>query len=189
MANEDPPADDSLGLTGYELGRAKLGDAEAMNHIVDRYSPRLEAYLRRQARSAADDPEGVAQEVWLRFCEALPRFEMRRRGGFWVYLKTIARNHMARQGAKNRKQPDETVSGLADSYHEPTEALIKREEIARFEEILADLNERERNALYMRVEGEPYAAVAAQCGFPSEDAARMALDRAIKRLRERLEWA
>ena len=182
MNNEDPVID-LLGQTGLELVSAKRGDGDAMNRIVHRYTPRLQSYLRQQVRTAGDDPENVAQEVWLRFYSALDRFELRRPGGFWLYLKTIARNYVAKQSKKTRPANIDSVTELADSFHAPVDNLVGKEDLYRFERLLYSLRERERKALLLRIEDEPYASIASQCGFPSEDAARVAVDRAMKRLK------
>jgi RNA polymerase sigma factor (sigma-70 family) len=181
--NQLDPSLDALGQTGVELASAQRGDGEAMNRIVNRYTPRLSSYLRQQVRSTGEDPENVAQEVWLRFYSALDRFELRRPGGFWLYLKTIARNYVAKQSKRNRPSNIDSVTELADSFHAPVDSLVSQEDLHRFERLLWSLRDRERQALLLRIEDEPYASIACQCGYPSEDAARVAVDRAMKRLR------
>jgi RNA polymerase sigma factor (sigma-70 family) len=175
-----------LAQTQFDLAFAKNGDSEAMNRIVRRYAPRLSNYVRFRCGRSVEDPDGVAQEVWLRFYCALERFEYRRPGAFWYYLKAIARNYVAKQARKARPANLETVLEPAARVRAPIDRLVSCEEIVRFERSLGTLRERERRALLLRLEEMPYAAVARECGYTTEDAARVAVDRSLKKLQTQL---
>jgi DNA-directed RNA polymerase specialized sigma24 family protein len=58
-----------------------------------------------------------------------------------------------------------------------------RKRLELFENALRFLSERSREALLMRLGLDlDYSSIAAECGFPSADAARKAVDRAKRRV-------
>ena len=65
--------------------------------------------------------------------------------------------------------------------------MVRKEELARFDEALVDLDERPRNALLMRLELDlDYATIAGECGYPTPDAARMAVTRVLEQVIRRI---
>lgn len=83
------------------------------------------------------------------------------------------------------------ATGLADGSRDappdghagPAEVLISLEEEAALEYGLRTVPEREREALLLRLElCCPFAAIAAECGYPSENAARMAVARSGRKV-------
>ena len=61
---------------------------------------------------------------------------------------------------------------------------ISKETRERYEAALAHLSETDREAVQLRIEGHSYEEVAREVNLPSANAARMRVNRALKRLSE-----
>lgn len=121
--------------TGRELTR------EEAQEIVARHYRDVLAYCRRHATCAAD-AEDAAQETFLRFVRARPRY--RDRGRPLAYLLTIARNvcsDAARARARDAAELPEDI---------PDEAAERAEERTELALALARLRPDEREALELR---------------------------------------
>jgi RNA polymerase sigma-70 factor (ECF subfamily) len=77
--------------TARLVTRIQAGDGDAFALLYLRYFDRVYSYLRLML-SNAHDAEDVAQRVFVRVLEALPRYE-RRSQPFRAWLFTLARNH------------------------------------------------------------------------------------------------
>jgi RNA polymerase sigma factor (sigma-70 family) len=75
------------------LERAKLGDQDAWNGLVDRFSPTVWAIARGHRLNQADAAD-VFQTTWLRLLENLDRIQQPERVGAW--LATTARRECLR---------------------------------------------------------------------------------------------
>ncbi len=176
--------------TAMLLGRVREGDGDAGNDLFARYRTRLERFvgarmsapLRRQA-----DAEDLVQEVFLRAHTALPRFQYRGIGSFWAFLRTIALHLVIEMSRKRdvRTPADRLADGSRSapqaSGTNPSALVVRHEQFEAFEHALQVLDPRSREALLLRIELDfDYATIASECGFPSPDAARMAVARGLK---------
>jgi RNA polymerase sigma factor (sigma-70 family) len=149
---------------------AVLGDEGAWDALIERYSPLLMSVLRRY-RMSNDDVRDVAQTVWLRMIENLPKLREPRALPSWII--TTARNESLRVlKAGARTKPFSSIfegeaplpadeAGLDDDMllAERREALL---------EAFAELADRERELLTLLV-ADPkvaYAEIAARMGMP-----------------------
>jgi RNA polymerase sigma factor (sigma-70 family) len=130
----------------------------------------------------------VVQEVFARCVSALAEFEPRGIGSFWGFLRKIASNYMIDLARRRGAQPVEplaSASSLAPSTLEqsPLSRLVGAEEVRAFETALATLPAKQRDALLMRIELDlDYRTIARDCGYPSPEAARMSITRALQDL-------
>ncbi|MCI0589699.1 MAG: sigma-70 family RNA polymerase sigma factor [Planctomycetes bacterium] len=178
--------------TSALLARAKAGEAAAREGLFLRYRHPLERFLHGRLPPSARsflDTEDAVQEVSRRALAALPRFEYRGTGSFWSFLRAIARRYADEvYRRQSRRGPDAVLqddSSEAPPSGEatPSAEAAAREEYRAFETALAGIPGREREALLMRLElGLDYASIATPCGYPSPDAARMAIRRAMVRV-------
>ena len=189
---------DSLDLlaTGELLARVGRGDESARDDLFARYRQRLERFIR--ARIPDDlrilaETQDFAQEVSIKALGALDRFEYRGLGSFWSYLRRIALNHLIEVGRKQARRgdrvslPEGSSAPIAAASASPLSALVRREEFLAFESALERVPERQRHALLMRLELDlDYEVIAEECDYPSADAARMAIARALKQVAEDL---
>lgn len=170
---------------------AKKGDRSAVETLFRRYRPRLEAFLYARIPYHARrlfDTQDVVQDVCFKIFAALDRFEARGIGSFWCFARTIAHNHLVdanRRGAALHETKMNEGSGSCPSAFEPgpSREAEGHESAEDFDRALEKLPERVRTAVLMRLElGLEWNVIAAECGYPSPDAARVAIKRALKEI-------
>ena len=163
----DSPADTTVSDL---VARAKDGDRQAWNALVERYAPLIWSICRRHrlGRSDADD---VGQSVWLRLVDQLDR--VRDPAALPGWLATTARRECLRvlcatQGPRAtvyardvESLPDERT-GLAD------QGLLAAERHAALREAFGQLppNGQQLIALLIADPPVPYADISAQLGIP-----------------------
>lgn len=159
---------DELTRTAELVARSQSGDAAAFAELMERFGPRLSAFLHARlppAGRALTDTSDALQEIRLKVWQALPKFEPRGIGSFWWFLRQVARNRVT----------DEWRTAAT-----PQGAAISAEEQELFEEALASVPDPARRAVVLRLElGLDYGGIARDIGYPSPDAARVAIRRAL----------
>lgn len=183
----DSPAPELL-ITGELLHRAKRGDEAALNALMARYRPRLQRWasgrLPRYARSLFDTGD-LVQETLLKAIEGLDLIEVRGPGVFQAYVRQAVLNRIKDQvrWARRRPGPDGVPEDLIDVSPSPLESAIGSDVLRRFEGALARLTDDERQLLHLRIELDfDYEEIAAVTERATRDAARMAVQRALRKL-------
>jgi RNA polymerase sigma-70 factor (ECF subfamily) len=131
------------------------------------------------------DTDDVVQDALLNTFRRLDAFEPRHDGALMAYLREAVANRI--RSELRRKCPIVDTSVAPDDIESaspsPLEALVGRDAFARYETALAELDEDERAAVIGRFEmGYSYDAIARALNRPSADAARKAVERAVRRL-------
>jgi RNA polymerase sigma factor (sigma-70 family) len=174
--------------TGDLVARFQRGERNAADDLFRRYRPRLDAFLRARVPAGArklGDTDDLVQEVCVKILGALDRFEMRGIGSFWWFARSIAKHHLidaARRGhaLHETKLPDGSDWTPAAKLRGPVGEAADRESAVAFDQALERVPDHVRRGLLMRLElGLDWSVVAADCGFPSADAARVAVKRAL----------
>lgn len=188
MIPPDPHSD--LLLTGELLQRAKDGDRAALDTLMSRYVPRLERWasgrLPNYARSLLDTGD-LVQETLLKAIEGLGSIEVRGPGVFQAYVRQAVLNRIRDQvrWSRRRPGPEGVPEDLADATPSPLESAIGSDVLRRYEAALARLTDDERQILHLRIELDfDYEEIAAVMNRSSRDAARMAVQRALRKLAE-----
>ena len=173
-------------LTDAELLRA--GDADAFVELYDRYLPRLLAWARKRVGEHAAD---LTAEVFARAWLQRRRFHDRSGGsaGPWLFgiAANVLRDSLRRQrveSAARRKlglpeavAPDEDLEAVEERLSLPAAAV----------RAASELPAGERELLRLRVvEERPYREIAERLGC-SQQAARLRVSRALRRLHATLE--
>ena len=186
-AQASSPSPDLL-ITGELLRRAKQGDDAALDALMARYRPRLERWasgrLPGYARSLFDTGD-LVQETLLKAIEGLDSIEVRGPGVFQAYVRQAVLNRIKDQvrWARRRPGPEGVPEDLIDVSPSPLESAIGADVLQRYETALARLTEDERQLLHLRIELDfDYDESAAATERASRDAARMAVQRALRRL-------
>jgi RNA polymerase sigma-70 factor (ECF subfamily) len=193
IANPEPSDDsnpsEALLATAALLSRARAGDPGAQRELFELFEPVLRRLLHARVPANARgllDTDDLVQEVYGRVFQRLESFEYRGPGSFWGYLRRVGLNYVAAVARRSesvqapRNASESSLDGIGPEPS-PSSALSSRERFAEFEAALQELPELQRQALLMRLELDlPFSAIAAECGFPSADAARMAVKRVIE---------
>jgi len=189
---EQPDRGKSPDSTGDLLDRARAGDEEALNVLLERHVPQLKRWasgrLPRWARDIADTSD-LVQETIITTLKHLDRFEHRGEGALQAYLRQAVINRIRNELRKltSRGQSATIDSGMPDDGTSPLEAVIAQETLDQYDAALQRLEPKEREAVVARLElGLSYAEIAEMHDKPSANAARMAVVRALLRLAEEM---
>ncbi|HHW44029.1 MAG TPA: sigma-70 family RNA polymerase sigma factor [Desulfotomaculum sp.] len=151
------------------IDRARNGDLDAFTDLVCRYEKKVFTAAYRIMGNYSDACD-LAQEVFIRVYQALPRFRGDCSFITWLYRITanLCRDELRRQGRQKKNSLDEMLASSAgkslpvDQCPSPCESLERRE----FQEIvqgcLNELPEEYRLVLIMReIQGLSYDEIAA----------------------------
>ena len=170
------------------LGAARAGDTEAFALLFESAQPMLLRFLRVRAGADAED---VASQTWIHVIEGLDRFSGNE-VGFRRWVATIARNlhvDLVRRGVRRPETPVDDVSALSPDDRVPDVAeLVETRDATRAAlALVATLPPDLAELVMLRVVvGLDVAEVAALTGR-SSGSVRVAVHRALKRLRATLE--
>jgi RNA polymerase sigma-70 factor, ECF subfamily len=170
------------------IRRAKGGDERALDRLFERYLPIMRRWaggrLPRWARDMVDTDDMV-QETLVKAYRNVGTFEPRHDGAVGAYLRQALNNRLRDEIRKVHARPQrvEMDDDHRDHRPSPLEEAIGRDALERYEGAMARLEEDERELILTRIEmGLSFKEVAAATNRPSEDAARMAVNRALVRL-------
>ena len=175
------------------IAAARAGDAQAAEALFAHLRQPLDRYLSGRlplAVRALWETDDIVQEVCLRAWKGLSTFDNDSPSAFWSYLRTIARNLSIDvcRAELQRRGVTEPLNGepcaIAPDSLDILDVLERQE---TYERALAQLDERSRSALLMRLELDAtFEEVAVELGAPSAEAARKALRRALDRVLRRM---
>lgn len=180
------------------IEKATRGDERAVEELLVRYLPDLEAYVGRRAahwlrerESASDLAQSVCREVLVRLRDG--RFEFRGEPAFreWLYRAAVIKLvERARRGGAQQRDParevrDSGVLASLPAHTTPSAAALAHEQLERFHQAFASLDERSRDVLSLKlVDGASHAQIADRLGL-SEAHSRVVLARALAHLAQR----
>ncbi len=161
MRDADSPSDETL------LRRYADGDAQAAQLLLDRMTPRLYRLALRLLADAAE-AEDVVQEAMLRLWQIAPRWEPgAAQPATWAYR--VAMNLATDRLRRRRSVPLDAVPEPADEAPAPFEALLETDRTRALEAALAQLPDRQRQAVVLRhLEGLPNPEIADVMGVGVE---------------------
>ncbi len=181
-------ADDALNETQTLLRRANDGDLAAADQLFARYAPTLQRWARgrlpRWARDIADTHD-IVQDALLQTFRNLDGFEYRGDGALYAYLQRAVMNRIKEEFRRRRRRGEHEALDPAMEHEGPSplETAMDREALDRYDGALLRLPVEDREPIVARFElGLSYREIAEALDKPSEDAARMAVARALVRL-------
>ena len=180
--------------TSRLLALARKGNRAAVNALFERYFRWLRRKSRKRLPSWARgivNTSDMVQDALTQTFVRLPSFESKGVGALRAYLLTAVDNRIRDRMREAGRRPvlislDE-VGQSADERPSPLDLVIADETWTRYRKGLENLSLRDRRLVVGRLELEyTYKQLAAIDGRKNEDAARMAVKRALKRLVERM---
>jgi RNA polymerase sigma-70 factor (ECF subfamily) len=172
--------------------RAAAGDNEALEQLLQRYIPSLTRWARGRLPGWARDlaeTQDLVQETLVHTLKHLPRLKFEREGAFHAYCRQAVMNRIYDEQRRVQRRPiqAELAENIAASDASPLEETIGREALTRYETSLAELRDVDREAIIARIElGQGYDEIAVALGKPTPDAARVAVQRALVRLADKM---
>ncbi|MBM2843403.1 MAG: polymerase, sigma-24 subunit, subfamily [Anaerolineales bacterium] len=169
----------------YLIARARRGETEAFGELYRRYFDPIFRYLRMRV-AQADDAEDLAETVFLRAYQSLPRY--RERGWpFSAFLYQVARNALADHYRKGRPETDlEEAEGRGTEARALDDGLVDAEQIQWMKQTLAELTPDQQEVIRLRILlGLSTRTTAAWMGR-SEGAVRVMLLRALSAMRTKM---
>jgi RNA polymerase sigma-70 factor, ECF subfamily len=164
------------------VDRARAGDEEAFEMLVDLHRDRAYALALRVTRTA-EDAQDVAQEAFVRAWLALPRFRGDSSFGTWLH-RIVARRALDRavtlQARRARETAVEHLDELPSMGGGPRDAALA----LRLERLMDDLSPAQRAAVTLFYwEDRPVEEIAGMLDMP-ENTVKTHLSRARAALRE-----
>ena len=186
--DSSPPVD--LESTASLLILIRAGDMRARERLLGRYLPALQRWAHGRLPPGARDLEmtdDLVQRTLLRALDRLEGFEPRRSGAFLAYLRQILLNLVRDEIRKASRRPgkQDLSDELRDHSPSPIEDLIGKEVLGEYQSALETLDDRDQEAIVLRIELEmSYEEIALMIGSPSANAARMRVTRGLQKLVE-----
>ena len=129
--------------------------------------------------------DDIVQDVLAHAIKRLDTFEPRHDGALQSYLRQSILHRIRDQIRRSRREPgrEEVRDDARTASPSPEDIAVAVELFEAYEAALARLGGDDREAIVLRVDLElPYREIARVLGKPSEEAAQMAVSRALVRL-------
>ena len=176
-------ADDAVAVASL-VARSKVGDADAFGALYDRFQPEIVRYLTYRLRNA-EAAEDLAQQVFLKAWQAIPRYEDRG-VPFKAWLYRMAHNQMVDYFRSRRPTTDlEGVDLPVES--EAEQRMLVQETHDQLRDALGRLSEDHREVLTLRFLLEKSAREAGEIMGRKEVTIRGLQMRALQALRREIE--
>jgi RNA polymerase sigma-70 factor (ECF subfamily) len=167
------------------VAAAKSGDAEAFGRIFDHYHEAVHRYIAARVRRPSD-AEDLAQIVFVKALEALPRYEQRG-VPFGGWLFRLARNVVIDHIRTSREHVElDALVERSDGTAGPEATALARQQLDEIAAALAELTDEQRDAIALRFFAGLSAREAAVAMGKQEGTVRGIQFRAIAALRRRL---
>jgi len=167
------------------VAAAKAGDAEAFGRLFDHFHEPVHRYVAARVRRPSD-AEDLAQLVFVKALEALPRYEQRG-VPFGGWLFRLARNVVIDHIRTHREHVEiDALTERPDQQAGPEAQVLARHEMDAVAAALAELTEEQRDAIALRFFAGLSAREAAVAMGKQEGTVRGIQFRAVAALRRRL---
>ena len=174
------------------LQRVQAGDAQALDLLIARYRPRLVRWASGRLPDHARDlseTQDLVQDTLLSAFRKIAGIEVRGEGSLQAYLRQVLLNRIRMEIRRVGRRPAsvELESNVEAVDASPLEHAVGIEALEEYERALGELRPEERELIVAHVEfGFTNDEVAHAFDKPSANAARMAIQRAMVRLAERM---
>lgn len=186
-------SDDSQASTRALMVRGRAGDPSAWERVFGRVMRRVRIWAHgrvSKAWAAQGETRDLVQDAALTAWTRLDHLDFQKPGDLDAYMRTVVINRIRDQARRRHARPpmvslDAQVPDVADGRPSALDHALDAEALGRYERAFAALDVSDREALIARVEmGYTFEQIAQLTGRPSAAAARMAVTRAIGKLRQ-----
>ena len=195
MTDESQSLDSQTTIT--LIRHAQAGNRKALEIVASRLLPRLRRWAAGRlpvwARDLADTQD-LVQETVTNVLTSIDQFEPRHEAAFTVYVRAALANRLKNELRRAIRHP--AAQGMEAAAHQasprpsPLEEAITHQALDRYEAALLSLDDEDREAIVGRIELHySYQELADAWGKPSAEAARKAVERAVRRLAEAMNVA
>jgi RNA polymerase sigma factor (sigma-70 family) len=173
--------------------KARDGDRLAVEALLQRCVPDLRRWAHGRLPASVRgnlDTGDLVQEAVLHVLRRLDQFEPRHVGAMQAYLRQSVINRIRDEVRKVTRHPPPTElsAEILSDDTSPLEVAIQAEAYQHYRDALGGLSRREKAFVVARIEAQwTVAEIARYFDVPSVDAARMAVGRALKRLKHALD--
>jgi RNA polymerase sigma-70 factor, ECF subfamily len=180
--------DDGTDTSVRLLRRHRDGDEGALGELLERQIETMRVWARgRLPRWARDEmnTDDLVQDALMRTVSRLDAFEPQHDGALQSYLRQAILHRIRDEIRRTRREPgyEELKSNTRAASPSPEDEAAAVELFEAYEAALLRLREEDREVIALRVDLElPYREIARITGKPSQDAAQMAVSRALVRL-------
>lgn len=190
MKRGEGTAGDGIPDATDAISRASRGDPEAVEELLGRYLPDLEAYIGRRAsarvrmrESVSDLAQSVCRELLERLADGRFRYRGEPQFRQWLYraalLKVLGRHRFWGGAGRDGEGALPEFAATADT---PSQHAIAHEELARLESSFSRLPERYQEVIGLAyVDRQTHAEIAAELEI-TESHSRVLLARALAAL-------
>jgi RNA polymerase sigma-70 factor (ECF subfamily) len=188
---KDDEPESKLATTLVLLALIRAGDQSARTKLWERYLKPLNRLVRGHfipyRVRALHDVDDIVMRVIEQVDPKLLDFDYRREGALMDYLRTVTRHLIISLSRVREPEREELSPMLQADEMSPAERAVATDQREAFEKALEVLNDRQREAVVMRLEyGFPYEEIAAAVEVATANAARMMVERAILKMIEHM---
>lgn len=172
-----------LSTTAILLEKIANGDQAAPDKLVSHCYPMLLKWAHGRvpySEQGLIETSDLVQETFIKGMSRIDQFESLRPGAFLAYLRRIFINCVIDTVRKSKPTID-----IDDFFNSRTHfsSEVDYNQFINYENALSKLGEEEQEAIILRIEfGLTYKELSEAMAKPSEDAARMYVNRAIQKL-------
>jgi RNA polymerase sigma factor (sigma-70 family) len=172
--------------------KAQQGDRGALEALLQRCLPKLRRWAHGRLPPAARghiDTGDIVQDAAMNALARLDTFEPRHVGAMQAYLRQSVINRIRDEIRRvaRRPAPTELTEEAVSADASQLEIAIRGEAYDRYRAALVQLRPKDRELVVARIEAQwTLDEVTRRFGFGNTDAARMAVNRAVQRLRDRV---
>ena len=180
-----------LATTLVLLAQIRAGNQSARTKLWERYLKPLNRLVRGHfipyRVRALYDVDDIVMRVIEQVDPKLLDFDYRREGALMDYLRKVTRNLLISLSRVREPEREELSPTLQANEMSPAERAVASDQREAFEKALEILNDRQREAVVMRLEyGFQYDEIAAAVELATANAARMMVERAVLKMMEHM---
>jgi len=139
-----------MDMEAQAIMRLKSGDGDAFAVLVSLYGRRI-YYAAYSFLHNVDDAADIVQEVFLRAYKNIGSFDTKRPFYPWLYriARNLCINTLKRASRRDRELPAEEL--IASNMPDPAREALMHEELAELHGALAQLNEKQREIIELKI--------------------------------------